>query len=359
MTATPTPTHLEDPMTARILAADIAPKTKESYLSSLRTLRQIMRGRGGGEEEGGDGPGLEWIACNPHEVLRRIVRTYSNAGTRRRLVAAVRGLFKYGGDLKERRPECHARWGRALEKLDAAQRERQLSAEPSKRERDNWVAWPRVLEKERQLAATDFGGFDHLLLAMYCLIEPLRQNFGRVRIYRAAPPEAPSGENENHLVLTPGGRGTLVLTDYKTSKKYGTFKRDLPPELVAVIEKSLERFPRKYLFVDVEGNPYVHQNSFAKFSNRTLKKLFKKNFTVSLVRHSFISGLDFNEEVPAALFQKAKNMTHSIGMQQHYRRKVPEEPPHLAAAEEEVEETPTPAPTPRPRAGERVVVVRI
>lgn len=358
---TATPTHLEDPMTARILAADIAPKTKESYLSSLRTLRQIMRGRGGGEESEaeGDGPGLEWIACNPHDVLRRIVRTYSNAGTRRRLVAAVRGLFKYGGDLKERRPECHARWGRALEKLDAAQRERQLSAEPSKRERDNWVAWPRVLEKERQLAATDFGGFDHLLLAMYCLIEPLRQNFGRVRIYRAAPAEASSGENENHLVLTPGGRGTLVLADYKTSKKYGTFRRDLPPELVAVIEKSLERFPRRYLFVDVEGNPYVHQNSFAKFSNRTLKKLFKKNFTVSLVRHSFISGLDFNEEVPAALFQKAKNMTHSIGMQQHYRRKVPspEEPPHLAAAEDE--ETPAPTPTPRPRTGERVVVVRI
>jgi hypothetical protein len=46
---------------------------------------------------------------------------------------------------------------------------------------------------------------------------------------------------------------------------------------------------------------------------------------VSLLRHSFISSTDFNEATPKELIQKAKNMTHSLLMQQMYRRRLPTE----------------------------------
>lgn len=305
-------------------ATNVTPKTLESYRSSLRTLQAVMEGAHG---ERGRTPPLTWIACNPRTVLRRLLAEYSNDGTRRRFVAAVRALFKHNPALTETNPTCALRWGRALESLNALHKERAESGEPSEREREAWVPWKEVLRAERRLAEEDPGGPDHLLLAMYCLMEPLRQNFGNVRIYGTHPPAETAAPN--HLILLRNneaggaGRAFLVLNDYKTSKRYGTFKRELPPPLVRILFKSLEAHPRRYLFVDRSGNPYEKQNSFTQHSNRTLERIFGRKVTVSLLRHAFISNLDFNEEPPSSLFQKARNMTHSIAMQQLYRRRVP------------------------------------
>ena len=93
--------------------------------------------------------------------------------------------------------------------------------------------------------------------------------------------------------------------------------------MTSLIRESLRRRPRKFLFDQEDGTPYLKRNSFTKFSNRVLERLFGKKFTVSMMRHSFISeGVDYNESTPGALFETARHMHHSIAQQQLYRRKV-------------------------------------
>ena len=45
-----------------------------------------------------------------------------------------------------------------------------------------------------------------------------------------------------------------------------------------------------------------------------------------MMRHSYISSIDFTRATPGQLFNAAKHMHHSIGQQQLYRRRVDPEP---------------------------------
>ena len=326
----------------------ISPNTKEIYIQTLRTLQAVCEGIHG---EQGVVPSIGWLVCNPKPVIRKIFKTYENNNTRRRFIASVRSLLKIDPEILERFPECNGLWKKSMEILDDVYREQSMSAQLTDRERKNWVSWTKILEKEKQLAENEYGSFDHLLLAMYCLIEPLRQNFGNVRIFiREAPQEVRDKAETNYLVMLGRHQAELVLNEYKTARKYGTFQRNLPEKLVRVIEHSLTDYPRKHLFVDYDGNPYVKQNSFTQFSNRTLLRIFGVRITVSLLRHSYISNIDFNEELPSALFQKAKNMGHSIGMQQQYRKRAPTEDEARAADQRPQPQKSVP--------GERIIVVR-
>lgn len=308
-----TEAHPIDPYLDVILHADMAEGTKKVYASQLRSVLHILT------PKGGQPPSLSWVVCNPKPVLAKINKAYDNKRTKEGMVVAIKSLFKHVVGLKEKHPECYAKWKKAVANFIADFKHQRLQAEPTERERKNWVPWPKVLEAERDLSESAYGSWDHLLLAMYCLIEPLRQNYGDVRLAKKD-----LGNDCNFIVVpkSPGQPARLVLNHYKTAAKYGRFERELPTELWEVIEASLQEHPRDYLFVDSAGNPYAKQNSFTQYSNRTLAGIFGKKFTVSMMRHSYISNIDFNEEIPATLFEKAKNMTHSVAMQQMYRRKV-------------------------------------
>lgn len=321
-----------------IAAENLSESSKTQYLEKLATLTKVV------------GKPVDWIINNPHQVMAIVSKRYSCPLTQRAFVAAVKAVFHYNEDLKVSKAEEYQKYTDYQNQLSQAVTDRYMAAQPSDKERRNWVPWQDILEKEHHMACTEFGSHDHLLLAMYCLIEPLRQDYGALRILvdRVPPPEA----RGNYLAIASDGLwGKLVLNRYKTAKKYGTFERDLPPKLLTIIRENLVAYPRAYLFVDENGAPYKKSNSFTQFSNRTLKRLFGKNLTVSLMRHSHISSIDFNASTPGQLFEKSKNMAHSISMQQLYRRKVepmPPEPPLQVIKQRRVH---APAPPPPPPAG--------
>ena len=299
---------------AIVEADSLSESSKTQYLEKLSTLSKVM------------GKPLEYIVDNPERVRNCLRKRYSGALTQRAFIAAIKALFHYNPHLRDNRAEQYAKYSDYQNDMTQAVTDRYMAAEPSDKERENWVPWPEVQAKERELATAEFGSYDHLLLAMYCLIEPLRQDYGALRILVGREPsETASG---NFLVINKDASwGKLVLNTYKTAKKYGTFQRVLPPDLMSVIRSSLVAHPRAYLFVDESGEPYRKSNSFTQFSNRTLRRLFGKKLTVSLLRHSHISSIDFNASTPGELFQKSRNMAHSISMQQMYRRKVEPAPP--------------------------------
>ena len=296
----------------------LSDSSKTQYLEKLATLTKLV------------GKPIEYLLDHPQQVAAIVSKRYPCPLTQRAFVSAVKALFHHNDHLKVTKAAQFQIYTDHQNLMSQAITDRYMAAEPSDKERRNWVPWPDVLERERQLAHTEYGSSDHLLLAMYCLIEPLRQDYGALRIL--VDKEPPEGAKGNFLAIARDGSwGKLVLNTYKTAKKYGTYTRALPPQLLSVIKASLVERPRAYLFVDDTGKPYRKSNSFTQFSNRTLRRLFGKNFTVSLMRHSHISSIDFNASTPGELFQKSKNMAHSISMQQLYRRKV-EPLPQLTVA---------------------------
>lgn len=314
----------DDPLQRWIDGANISAETKKTYTKTLKRIQSIVVERGLASSS----PSYEWIACHPRAVIQAVTATFPNERTVARFVAAGRALFKHVEGLKERKPECFAHWSDSQEMCIKQCRDIDLSAEPTEREARGWMDWPHVLEREKELAATEYGSFDHLLLAMYCLIEPLRQNFGCVALHPDMPDDPHVG---NFIVVdVPHKTATLFLNEYKTAKFYKQFSRQLPTELVDIILANLRQYKqihghtRKHLFVDCDGKPYTNRNSFTCFSNNTLKRLFGRSTTVTLLRHSYISNINFNEEIPASLDNKAKMMTHSLGTQQIYRVKMPQ-----------------------------------
>jgi len=310
---------------------DLSDKTKHTYLSYLTMLQKDLVKHGYNRTD------VEWIVTHPKDVIKLIFSVYPNVHTKHSMVTMIKTMFRLAGDLKERRPDDFKAWGDVVTSLSQEKKEQGLSGQMTAKEEERWVDWKDVLAKEKHLAQTEYGSFDHLMLAMYCLIPPLRQNFGNVKIYQAMP--STDGIKENLLVITPTGKGTLVLMDYKTSKKYGNFVKELPDDLVRVIQASLKANPRTHLFMKYDGEPYVLQNSFTWISNRTFKKLFGKPVTVSILRHSCISATDFNASTPQELFDKAKSMTHSLGMQQMYRKRAP--PPKTEIIVEKIDDSPS------------------
>lgn len=295
-------------------AAGVAPSTKKLYLTNLRSLLALY----------GTNANLERVIQQPKETFALLSRKYDNMQTRKALVAAVKALFKYVPNMSVKYPEAQAAWHEIFKTLDHTIFNTVATAEPTQRERENWVPWEKVLEKRDSLARMEYGSVKHLLLSMYTMIEPLRGDYGNVRLFYGSSQVQP--EEKNYIILPPG-TPELVLNEYKTSEKYGEFRRSLPIDLVKIILRSLAVDPRNHLFVDDFGRPYEKKNSFVKFTNRVLHKIFGKNFTIRMLRHSFISSLDFNERTPAELIKHSHNMLHSVAQQQLYRRKVDESTP--------------------------------
>lgn len=283
----------------------ISETSKQQYLRSLETLAKLA-----------DGRDLDVIVRSPKAMLRRIGKEYDNLQTRKALVNAVKALFKHIPGLKEKYEEEFEVWHLASSALEKAITDKIASAEPSEREKEKWVPWPEIVAKERELNAQARGTLEHLVLAMYVLMEPGRADYGDVQLVQNEPPNPKEG---NYLILSSH---TLVLNNYKTANKYGQYRRQVPPEVMDILRVSLSRKPREYLFTNESNLPYRNPNSYTKFVNRTLNKLFGKPLTISMLRHSFISNIDFNKSTPAELMDISKHMMHSVAMQQLYRRHI-------------------------------------
>ena len=116
---------------------------------------------------------------------------------------------------------------------------------------------------------------------------------------------------DNAQITNPSG--------IKTSNIYKSIDYDLPPELHTQLSLSLKQMPRKYLFVSDTGKPF-NRDSFSKWASMKLTRVFKKEFTLTMFRHIYISALDLNS-TPETLYDISRKMGHSITQQMLYKWK--------------------------------------
>ena len=312
-------------------ATDIKESSKKQYVANMHRIIRLC----------GTGDVIK-IMTNPVDVIAHFKKNLGKPSVKV-FMSTINSLFKHVPDLAVRYASHREIWKQAIKELSDDLYERVASGKPSDKEIVSWIPWDRILAKEREMAKMCYASPDHMLLATYTLIEPMRGDFGDIRVTKTSDEKnAMDVLGENHVFLSSQSGGTtLTLYHYKTNTTYGSFVRTIPDELVRIWSTNLNESPRAFLFVDSHGLPYTRRAAFVKYVNKTLLQIFQKNITIRILRHSFISAIDFNNTPTSRLNEISKNMQHSIEQQMLYRRKVPEMQIRL-----ENDEEPSPSPTP-------------
>jgi integrase len=305
---------------APIESSDLSEVTKRNYRTKVRQLVGLT------------GKSLRWVLKHPTETLEELGKDgrRSEAATRRTYASLVLGIFKYNPALQKKIAEAFERWSAAFKKADDAVMEKYDTLTPSERQTEAFVPWERILQIRDDLSVDQTAASqDYLVLAMYTMIPPVRADLGEVRIWRSAPGKNVDVERHaNYLLIGQEEEEenmTLVLTEFKTSKTRKQYSRQLPARLCMVISESLRETPRKFLLVSPStGKPFGNASTFSNYVARVLKRtLGTKHASINMLRHSFVTSLDFNKMTPRQIEETASALMHSPDMMSRYRLWMP------------------------------------
>jgi hypothetical protein len=159
------------------------------------------------------------------------------------------------------------------------------------------------------------GSIDKLLMSFYTYIPPVRADFFATQILKFG--ETPTYPN---YILYNSKKSYMVITDFKTKGEiFHSIEYELPSELHTQLIMSLDQNPRTFLF-EIKNRQPFNRKTFSEWTTKKLTSILKKEFTITLFRHIYISNLDIN--TPAdILFEISRKMGHSITQQMLYRWK--------------------------------------
>jgi len=192
-------------------------------------------------------------------------------------------------------------------------------------EEKNWITQAEVKQRIDYLKTyldikhNSFDNFQqYLVLNLYFLITPLRNDYARVEVFNKFEEDYPG----NSIALDTK---KLTLNEYKTSKTYGRKTIVLPDELVDIVAKWIiirekihpELIGRKELLFNLKLTP-MNQVNLTMYLN----KIFGRRVSSTMLRKSYLSErFPVNESI-FDMKELAGNMCHSIRDQQSsYRKK--------------------------------------
>lgn len=292
----------------------LKPVTKKTYIRRLNIITENIYTES-----------LETILHNPVKFEKKLIThcetTKNSSGNPLSLhtvgsyFTAMIALFLYNQQLKEDCFELFNKWKKIHEKYRKPIQNQYKSNEPTERQKEAYVSFEDVCLAAKE---QEVGSQERLLLMMYTEIPPLRSDFYKTKIYDSNPRK----KTENYIVMSDDeDTAKLYLNKYKTAKRYGTIEALLPETLVTEIRANLQTIPRDYLFVSPRSKrPFDKENTFNKWANRILKRIFNDKFTLSTLRHIFITRRDLQMETKSGLEQEklARQMGHSIEQQKQY-----------------------------------------
>lgn len=286
-----------------IMQAELSTVTKRLYLERIKYMMTHHK------------VDVFTLLRNPQKYVAWILDHFDALATQKSYISAILAVFRHNEGLKQQEQKHYDAWYAAFQDIHTQIDDRYKRNEPSDRQAQGYVPFEEIIAKRDAL---ETGSYERLLLSMYTYIPPLRADLNRVRIY--TQPHVPAVIKEDNYMILDEKQKTakLILKEFKTATSQSYYDKDLPSPLVTEILASVDRDPRDYLFQDRTGTPY-RASSFNKWANRTLMRLFGRNLTISLIRHSFINTLDFNALTVYEKEMIAKDMTHTVGTQDRYR----------------------------------------
>jgi len=206
------------------------------------------------------------IPCfrNVEKVLSIMQQYYPNISTYKNMLTSIISLCKYN--------ELFAKFVNQEAYLREMNRLRTLvqKNDVEKSNMGQTMPWSYYVQLLSQLKQEMPNSTKYLLLCLYTMIPPVRDNYGKVYIVYD---DSLVPNNEHNLYYLNNGR--LVLTEYKTDKYYGVIDEVIPIVLQEVIANSLEKYPRKYLITkDNTIDQLYSQNRQGKLSSIFQSRFF-------------------------------------------------------------------------------------
>lgn len=273
---------------------------------------------------------VDWILVNCTKTMTLVRKNVSEPQTRKALVNSVMTLFKNVHGLQEQKFKAFLKWKKCTEGIHKEAGARYETLEPTQSQIDAHVDWADVIKARDAL---DKKSIEYLLLCLYTMIPPARADYNKVKIYKNKEPSPQDiEENPNYLVVKNKAQHmVLVFNEFKTStqlqvRKREPYVKELPKELVKVINASLKANPRKYLITSpITGEPYHLANSYTQYFNRILKNIFGKKTSINMLRHSSALSHQLDDLTPLEKKTLANDMMHSPEMFEAYRYRLPDE----------------------------------
>lgn len=237
-------------------------------------------------------------------------------------IAVVLSLFKRAEEAQYfRRCDPAVRdhykpWLEAMSRCNRALRKHIDDNLPSDREVEASASlhdWEKAFD---YMLETDPHSQETLLIAFQTLaLPPLRGNdLAHVRIGQQS--------TGNYFMVHSDGSGELVIRDHKSMYSFPRLERQIPRMLVRMVERSIEKQPRDWLFSTKRGTEYSTAG-YSTWKSLAFQKAFRgKHVTSNSLRHAYISErVHGNPNLSTNQMREiANSMGHSLDMQRQYVR---------------------------------------
>jgi len=284
--------------------------TISTYQKRLKSINDMCKGQG-----------YMYFLTNPKSVYKKMLVCYpGKTATRGNLITAITKLFSSNDVLLTKYPEKYNTWKGYLTLERKEENARYDTNKPTEKQTKNLVDYGDVVNtyhSMRQSVLTKgfsdkIHNLEFLLLSVMINLRPKRADLGDVIFVKKDPQDKMRARN--YIILN--GTPILVVNKYKMAYQNGAIIEDINPQLQEDILLSLKHYPRKYLFVDKDCNPYTN-NAYGLFVQRTFYKYFGKKTGVNLWRHIHITEKINPLVMPMSeLKAEAKLMGHRVSSQQ-------------------------------------------
>jgi hypothetical protein len=204
----------------------------------------------------------------------------------------------------------------------------------TKKQEDNWTEWSEV-QKIKEALKTECAKFSahkhispaeydcllkYVVLSLYTDIQPRRnQDYMDMYVVKKWSDDLPKDRNYLDNSKTPT---QFVFNKYKTAKKYGEQKVDIPNTEEAPLGSAIQMYFKHHPLLNAktkeakflvahDGSPLSSVNAIT----RVLNKIFGKKIGSSMLRHIYITGK--YGDLKSEMAKDADAMGHSVKEQQN------------------------------------------
>ena len=265
----------------------------------------------------------EWILTHPTDMHNLLTQKYDNPKSLVGYITPICKLLAIHPIFMKRNAKAYEAWKDLLLKYNRQVRATYNKNQMTENQRENMVEFEALKRKfcELQRDAAVESNFklhmQYVLFAVFLNTIPKRADLGEVYVSRNHM--LPKRFLQKNYILLRDTDPVLVLNDYKTRKTYGTLTEALKPELVTILKRSFELFPRDYLIMSNyqdDLRPYTKKNSYSQFVKRAFKKHFDAAMGVSLWRRVYIAEhVSFDKQTNEEIMKNARLAGHSLETQ--------------------------------------------
>ena len=281
---------------------------------------------------------LKWLSDDASSILGKI-KKLSNVNIQRNLVGT--GLVALGILADKKNQDI---WIKYLKDLNQQKAELMKSGELTAKQKSAWIDWKEIVKLRKmvnrrvnltKLYDRPFNRKDFLVLQRLLILSLLtmlpgvaRLDYATIRIISKKKfDKLPDQTAENYLVT--GRQLKIIFQKYKTSATYGVvnipvakYSRPLQRLLQRHVRYLRENFPENECLFLNQNLTCMSRNSLTKFLQRLFLEFFKKNVSVSMLRHIFLTD-KYDKKQLEEQAETSKFMMHSQSMMKDYVKKRP------------------------------------